>query len=50
MDENRRDPRENISLIRQILERATDGMKTVAPWFTGFGLVWLIFGRQLKRA
>ena len=44
MDESRRDPREDIILIRQILQRATNGMKTVSPWFTGFGLVWLIYG------
>lgn len=44
MDESKRDPREDISLIRQMLERATDGMRTIAPWFTGFGLAWLIYG------
>ena len=44
MDESKRDPREDISLIRQILERATDGMKSVAPWFRGFGLLWLLYG------
>ena len=44
MDDNERDPREDIILIRQMLERAMDGMKTIAPWFTGFGLVWLIYG------
>ncbi|MBQ3371601.1 MAG: hypothetical protein IJG40_00510 [Oscillospiraceae bacterium] len=44
MDESKRDPREDIILIRQMLERAIDGMKTIAPWFTGFGLLWLIYG------
>ena len=44
MDENKRDPREDISLIKQMLERAMDGMKIIAPWFTGFGLIWLIYG------
>ena len=44
MDESRRDPREDIFLIRQMLERATDDMKQVAPWFTAFGVLWLIYG------
>ena len=44
MDEQFRDPREDISYIKSILERAADGMKTVAPWFTRFGAVWLFYG------
>ena len=44
MDETKRDPREDISLIREMLERAMDGMKPAAPWFTGFGLIWLVYG------
>ena len=44
MDKSKRDPREDIYLIRQVLERTMDGMKIIAPWFTGFGLVWLIYG------
>ena len=44
MDEYKRDPREDISLIRQMLERAMDGMKIIAPWFTGLGIAWLIYG------
>ncbi|MBR6376536.1 MAG: hypothetical protein IKS05_02080 [Oscillospiraceae bacterium] len=43
MDESKRDPREDISLIRQIMERAMDGMKTIAPWFRALGLVWMIY-------
>lgn len=43
MDESKRDPREDISLIRQIMERAMDGMKTIAPWFRAFGLAWLVY-------
>ncbi len=44
MDESKRDPREDIYLIRQVLERTMDGMKSISPWFTGFGMVWLIYG------
>ena len=44
MNETAWDPREDISLIRSILEKTTAGMKTVAPWFTGFGLIWLVYG------
>ena len=43
MDESKRDPREDISLIRQIMERAMDGMKIIAPWFRALGLVWMIY-------
>jgi hypothetical protein len=43
MEEYKRDPKEDISLIRQMLEQTMDGMKAVEPWFTGFGIVWLIF-------
>ena len=42
MDDSKRDPREDISLIRQMLERTVDGLQTVAPWVTGLGVVWLI--------
>ena len=44
MDENMRNPQEDISLIRQILKRTTDGMKTLAPWFSVFGWLYLIYG------
>ena len=44
MDDSKRDPREDISLIRQMLERTVDGLQTVAPWVTGLGVVWLIYG------
>ena len=44
MEEERRDPREDISYIRHILEKTADGMKSVAPWFMGFGLVWQVYG------
>lgn len=44
MDESRRDAREDISLIRQMLEQALSGMKSIAPWFTGFGMAWLGYG------
>ena len=44
MEVNRRDPREDIFLIRQVLERAADGMRALAPWFIGLGLVWLAYG------
>lgn len=44
MDEQIRDPREDISYIRSILERAADGMKAAAPWFTRFGVLWLVYG------
>ena len=44
MEEERRDPREDISYIKHILERAADGMKTVAPWFLRFGVIWLVYG------
>ena len=44
MNEQLRDPREDISYIRSILEKAADGMKTVAPWFTRFGVLWLVYG------
>ena len=44
MDETKRDPIEDIFLIRQVLERATSGMRSLAPWFIRFGLVWLLYG------
>ncbi|MBR2677041.1 MAG: hypothetical protein IKE28_09045 [Solobacterium sp.] len=44
MDELNRDPREDISLIKEMLEKAMDDMKPIVPWFTGFGIVWLIYG------
>ena len=44
MEDSSRDIREDISLIRQILERCLDGMKVMKPWFTGLGMVWLIYG------
>jgi hypothetical protein len=44
MEEHTRDPKEDISYIRSILEKTTAGMKTVAPWFTGFGILWLVYG------
>ncbi len=44
MDEKNRDPREDISYIKRILEKTTADMKTVAPWFAGFGIVWLVYG------
>ena len=44
MKEQLCDPREDISYIKSILEKASDGMKTVAPWFTWFGILWLVYG------
>ena len=44
MEEHIRDPKEDISYIRSILEKAADGMKTAAPWFARFGAVWLVYG------
>ena len=44
MDEQLRDPREEISYIKSILEKTADGMKAVAPWFIRFGILWLIYG------
>ena len=44
MNEDIRDPREDISYIKNILARTADGMKSVAPWFTGFGVLWLVYG------
>ena len=44
MEEVKRDPREDISLIRQMLERTMGGMKAIVPWFTGFGILWLLYG------
>ncbi len=44
MDENMRDPKEDISMIREILEKTEDNLRTIRPWFTGLGLLWLIYG------
>ena len=44
MEEHIRDPKEDLSYIRSILEKAADGMKSVAPWFTRLGAVWLVYG------
>ena len=44
MQEHTRDPKEDISYIRSILEKTTAGMKTVAPWFIRFGVLWLVYG------
>ena len=44
MHEDIRDPREDISYIKNILARTADGMKSVAPWFARLGIVWLIYG------
>lgn len=44
MDEQLRDPREEISYIKSILEKTADGMKTVAPWFIRFGILWMVYG------
>ena len=44
MNEEIRDPREDISYIKNILARTADGMKSVAPWFTRLGVVWLLYG------
>lgn len=44
MEEHIRDPKEDISYIKSILERAADDMKSVAPWFTRLGAVWLVYG------
>lgn len=44
VEEAKRDPREDIFLIRQMLERSMDGMKSLAPWCSGFGFVWLFYG------
>ena len=44
MDEQLRDPREEISYIKSILEKTADGMKAIAPWFIRFGIIWLVYG------
>ena len=44
MEERIRNPKEDISYIRSILEKTADDMKGVAPYFTRFGEVWLIYG------
>lgn len=44
MEEHIRDPKEDISYIRSILEKTADDMKSVAPWFTRLGAVWLVYG------
>ena len=44
MDEQLRDPREEISYIKSLLEKTADGMKAVAPWFIRFGILWLVYG------
>lgn len=44
MNEDRRDPREDISLIRSILEKTAADMKAIAPWFLRFGAAWLVYG------
>ncbi len=44
MNKSIRDPMEDISLIREILEKTTEGMKNIAPWIMGMGLLWLGYG------
>ena len=44
MEEHIRDPKEDISYIRSILEKAAAGMKSVAPYLTWLGLIWLVYG------
>nr|MBQ4453214.1 hypothetical protein [Clostridia bacterium] len=44
MDEQLRDPREELSYIRSILEKTADGLKAAAPWFIRFGILWLVYG------
>ena len=44
MEENIRDPREDISYIKNILAKTADGMKSIAPYFSRFGWIWLVFG------
>ena len=44
MDEQHRDPWEEISYIKSILEKTADGMKAVAPWFIRFGILWMVYG------
>ena len=44
MDEQHRDPWEEISYIKSILEKTADGMKAAAPWFIRFGILWLVYG------
>lgn len=44
MDEMHRNPQEDISYIRSILEKTTADMKTLSPWFARFGIVWLVYG------
>lgn len=44
MEENVRDPREDISYIRAILEKTADGMKGAASWFVRLGIIWLVYG------
>ena len=44
MEEQIRDPKEDISYIRRILEKAADDMRTAAPYFLWFGVIWLVYG------
>ena len=44
MDEQPRDPWEEISYIKSILEKTADGMKAVAPWVIRFGILWMVYG------
>lgn len=44
MEEQLRDPKEELSYIRSILERTVDDMRGAAPFFMRLGVVWLIYG------
>lgn len=44
MEEDIRSAREDISLIKRMLEKTTAGMKTAAPYFIVFGGIWLLYG------
>ena len=44
MEEQIRDPKEELSYIRSILERTVDDMRGVAPFFARLGIVWLVYG------
>ena len=44
MEEQIRDPREELSYIRSILERTVSDMRGAAPFFARLGVVWLVYG------
>ncbi len=44
MDESTRDAREDVALIRQMLDNALLGLRPIGKWMFWFGAVWLFFG------